>query len=564
MTKPKIADLQTCLGAYDSAGAASWCATMRSYLFSEDPSLTNDEVVSLVDTLRKSRRFELLQQVCDVLLLAGYESPRTRRFYAQALVENGRYAAALAVLDALADQPGEAGDQEYEWSEALALRGRVYKQLFVLSAQSGHPSVSFLEKSIAQYDRVYRHNPGQYLFQGINVVALKSRADKEGFGLNGIADYRELAQALLDQVDARIATSNYDEWDFAVAGEACVALGRAQDALRWLGGYVRMATCTAFHVGSTLRQLEEIWELDADDPVGKLLLPFLRASMLDKEGGVVEISPERLRAELSAEPDTRAELERLKQPVPQSDGIHPEMVFGTDSFESYTWYMDGARRCLLVGRIGRGGNSGCGTGFLLPGTVLDDRLGNDWYLLTNAHVVNKTGASNALMPFEVVVQFEALDQTQKFKGLKLVWSSPETELDTTILRFTDQDQQRLTSLLAAHGVEAYPLAGGLPPADRKPPEKLYVIGYPGGGMLQLSFRDNELLDHQEPKVHYRTPTTGGSSGSPVFDRNWQLIAIHHGGGVAVRCLNDKPGTYAANEGIYLPAIRSALGREKTL
>ncbi|MFD9551716.1 trypsin-like peptidase domain-containing protein [Nocardia salmonicida] len=29
-------------------------------------------------------------------------------------------------------------------------------------------------------------------------------------------------------------------------------------------------------------------------------------------------------------------------------------------------------------------------------------------------------------------------------------------------------------------------------------------------------------------VQYRTDTEGGSSGSPVFDNQWRLVALHHG------------------------------------
>jgi hypothetical protein len=72
--------------------------------------------------------------------------------------------------------------------------------------------------------------------------------------------------------------------------------------------------------------------------------------------------------------------------------------------------------------------------------------------------------------------------------------------------------------------------------------RVYIIGHPGGRDLAFSFQDNELLDHEGPsagkpqipgvcRVHYRAPTEGGSSGSPVFNaRLWEVIALHHNGG----------------------------------
>ena len=67
------------------------------------------------------------------------------------------------------------------------------------------------------------------------------------------------------------------------------------------------------------------------------------------------------------------------------------------------------------------------------------------------------------------------------------------------------------------------------------------------------------------RVHYRAPTEGGSSGSPVFDDSWDVIAVHHMGGKAgMSQLNGKTGTYAANEGISIQSIRQAVGKTITV
>jgi V8-like Glu-specific endopeptidase len=57
------------------------------------------------------------------------------------------------------------------------------------------------------------------------------------------------------------------------------------------------------------------------------------------------------------------------------------------------------------------------------------------------------------------------------------------------------------------------------------------------------------------KIHYTAPTEGGSSGSPVFNQAWQLVAVHHAGESKMRRLDDPTQTYKANEGITLSAIR---------
>jgi V8-like Glu-specific endopeptidase len=77
---------------------------------------------------------------------------------------------------------------------------------------------------------------------------------------------------------------------------------------------------------------------------------------------------------------------------------------------------------------------------------------------------------------------------------------------------------------------------------------------------QFTIQDNLVLNYDDSGFHYRSPTEPGSSGSPVFDGQWQLIALHHGGGFELPRLNGKGGTYAANEEISLQAIIADLHR----
>ena len=84
----------------------------------------------------------------------------------------------------------------------------------------------------------------------------------------------------------------------------------------------------------------------------------------------------------------------------------------------------------------------------------------------------------------------------------------------------------------------------LPPVPRnwRQGQRLYVIGHPGGADLAFSMSDNFIIDHEgkpngkpDPphrvRLHYRSPTEKGSSGSPVFNRQWQVVALHHAGGL---------------------------------
>ncbi len=87
--------------------------------------------------------------------------------------------------------------------------------------------------------------------------------------------------------------------------------------------------------------------------------------------------------------------------------------------------------------------------------------------------------------------------------------------------------------------------------------RVYIIGHPTGGNLSFSLHDSVLLDHQSPRLHYRTPTEAGSAGSPVFNADWKLIGVHHAGSEQMPRLHGT-GTYQANEGIWIGAIRDAV------
>jgi len=75
----------------------------------------------------------------------------------------------------------------------------------------------------------------------------------------------------------------------------------------------------------------------------------------------------------------------------------------------------------------------------------------------------------------------------------------------------------------------------------------------------LSISHGEWLDADDRVLHYRTPTDPGSAGSPVFDQTcWTVVGLHHGGKINRPRLHGQVGTYEANEGISISAIRVAI------
>lgn len=60
-------------------------------------------------------------------------------------------------------------------------------------------------------------------------------------------------------------------------------------------------------------------------------------------------------------------------------------------------------------------------------------------------------------------------------------------------------------------------------------EHVNVIQHPNGEPKQLALRENRIVDELEDFLHYETDTAPGSSGSPVFNDQWEVVALHHSG-----------------------------------
>ena len=250
-------------------------------------------------------------------------------------------------------------------------------------------------------------------------------------------------------------------------------------------------------------------------------------------------------------PETYTRLRRALRPE-KSGGASEPPAYRTDLYIPLTLYRKGLQRCLAVARIETGSHEpiASATGFLVAGHDLHPDL-PPIVAMTAGHVVPED-----LDPAFALLAFRGLDDDQRqsirFRPIRQWWYQPSMDggLDTTILELDGYPED----------VDPLPLAKALPPKPLRQ-RRAYIIGYPGGSAQpHISLQDSALLDYDNRVLHYRTPTEAGSGGSPVFNEDWQLIGLHHAGGTRMPQLNRAGGTYAANEGITIDAIRRGLAK----
>ncbi len=64
-------------------------------------------------------------------------------------------------------------------------------------------------------------------------------------------------------------------------------------------------------------------------------------------------------------------------------------------------------------------------------------------------------------------------------------------------------------------------------------DRVAIIQHPGGHLKKISMQNNFVAYADNQVLQYTTSTEPGSSGSPVFDDDFQVVGIHHSGGMLI-------------------------------
>jgi Trypsin-like peptidase domain len=507
----------------------------------------------LLGPLRDLREFERLCALGDLVCRLRFDDAKAHRLYTQGLIETGRLAAAVGLLEAVKIRYGE---QCSEYAEFEGLLGRAYKQLFFDTADpQGVWASTFLERAIAAYSGPYARDRARYFWHGINLGALAHAAKIRGLALAGPSaeEYAADVLANLDKTDAR----DRDYWWYATKAEAHAALLEWEKSEEACRTYIDDRRAEPFMLASTLRQLRDLWAIQRE-PRGARLLQMLEATLMSrpKPGAVLKMGVPHLLEMRALKPKNDEQLQR---------------TVGQRGFETVEWYQTGLKRAASVAAVKERLGLRFGTGFAVRAVDLGVAPGDEVLLLTNFHVLNKAGLDGQTDFGNVEVVFEAIAKKPLKCSVRCVVAESKADggLDYALLRLSG----------ATKRVQPLPLKRSISAADSR--AHIYVIGYPLGDVLQYSLHSNELLDHEcDPtgkppnparrRVQYSTSTEPGNSGSPVFDHIWDCIALHHAGGKSNRreerygipSLNGGNIAVEANQGVWIGSIQDHVRDQK--
>lgn len=182
-----------------------------------------------------------------------------------------------------------------------------------------------------------------------------------------------------------------------------------------------------------------------------------------------------------------------------------------------------------------------GTGFLTK----------EGYIFTNNHVLPSADhARTARVEFNYEVDASGSTKTRTAYQLdpSEFITSPHDQFDFARVRVIDNPAAPLSQW---GWVEFDPSA--LPSIG----ESVTIIQHPKGQDKQIALNANEVVSVWNQYLFYTTDTEPGSSGSPVFNKDWKVVAIHHAGktdaegGLQINARGDRRG---ANRGILFEKI----------
>lgn len=217
-----------------------------------------------------------------------------------------------------------------------------------------------------------------------------------------------------------------------------------------------------------------------------------------------------------------------------------KIIGGTNNLLRINWLEKALAASKAVCRIVcEDGN--LGTGFITK----------EGYVFTNNHVIGSADVAKTTrieFNYEIGPDGKTKARTAYQIDASDFKTSPPTEFDFARVKVIDRADAPLAQWgFVEFDADAIPSVG----------ESVTIIQHPKGEDKQIALNANEVLGQLKQHLFYSTDTEPGSSGSPVFNKDWKVVAIHHAGktdaegGLVINAKGDKRG---ANRGILFRDI----------
>ncbi len=195
-----------------------------------------------------------------------------------------------------------------------------------------------------------------------------------------------------------------------------------------------------------------------------------------------------------------------------------------------SWLEIGLQRARSVAKVKRVDHT-YGTGFLIRNNLF----------VTNHHVLDTEGTAKA-----AIIQFNYQQNTAGIDYEPINFNlDPDAGFKTS-----PKDDWTVVRVKGDANADWYAL--DLQPVDIHVNDRANIIQHPGGEAKQIAFYHNIIAYVDDTRIQYLTDTLPGSSGSPVFDSQWRLIAVHHSGGSIIEPGMKEP--VYRNEGINIHCL----------
>jgi V8-like Glu-specific endopeptidase len=270
-------------------------------------------------------------------------------------------------------------------------------------------------------------------------------------------------------------------------------------------------------VGSRLRWLD--WQgapIEVADQIIQLLDGYEPASGIPALGLVAQaiepmVDPVHLEqlADLRRRMDWGAEL----SPAPAEDWhdhrvpaeVVRERIIGENTLKPIYYLHKALRAADAVVRIEVPG-VGAGTGFLVAPDLM----------MTNHHVIadaDQAARAQVTLFYELDIEKQKRDEITVGTAAEQPLLYTDTDLDVTLVQL--RNAPKLDHYLPLNYVVL------------EKDQRVAIIQHPGGFLKKISMQNNLVAHANERIVQYYTSTQAGSSGSPVFDDDFTVVAIHH-------------------------------------